>query len=67
MNIHEYQAKEVLRKFGVATLKGKVVTTAEEAVAVEQTAGSDAAASQPASPQPPADAPDPRHLPGDTP
>src|SRR5689334_21149873 len=32
MNIHEYQAKEVLRKFGVATLKGKVATTPEEAV-----------------------------------
>jgi succinyl-CoA synthetase beta subunit len=31
MNIHEYQAKEVLRKFGVATLKGKVALTADEA------------------------------------
>jgi succinyl-CoA synthetase beta subunit len=26
MNIHEYQAKEILRKFNVATLKGKVAT-----------------------------------------
>jgi succinyl-CoA synthetase beta subunit len=32
MNIHEYQAKEVLRKFGVPTLKSKVATTADEAV-----------------------------------
>lgn len=31
MNIHEYQAKEILRKFGVATLKGKVASTPEEA------------------------------------
>lgn len=32
MNIHEYQAKEVLRKFGVATLKGRVVNSPEDAV-----------------------------------
>lgn len=32
MNIHEYQAKEVLRKFGVPTLKGKVASTPSEAV-----------------------------------
>ncbi len=32
MNIHEYQAKEVLRKYGVATLKGKIAITGEEAV-----------------------------------
>lgn len=32
MNIHEYQAKEVLRKYGVTTLKGKMATTVEEAV-----------------------------------
>jgi succinyl-CoA synthetase beta subunit len=32
MNIHEYQAKEVLRKFGVATLKGKLAHSPEEAV-----------------------------------
>jgi succinyl-CoA synthetase beta subunit len=31
MNIHEYQAKEILRKYGVATLKGKVALTADEA------------------------------------
>ncbi len=33
MNIHEYQAKEVLRKFGVATLKGKLAHSPEEAMA----------------------------------
>jgi succinyl-CoA synthetase beta subunit len=33
MNIHEYQAKEVLRKYGVAVLKGKVAFTPEEAEA----------------------------------
>ncbi len=32
MNIHEYQAKEVLRHYGVATLKGKIAITGEEAV-----------------------------------
>jgi succinyl-CoA synthetase beta subunit len=32
MNIHEYQAKEVLRRYGVATLQGKVAFTGEEAV-----------------------------------
>jgi succinyl-CoA synthetase beta subunit len=32
MNIHEYQAKDVLRKFGVATLKGKLAHSPEEAV-----------------------------------
>ncbi|MGZ5279890.1 MAG: ADP-forming succinate--CoA ligase subunit beta, partial [Pseudobdellovibrionaceae bacterium] len=32
MNIHEYQAKEVLRKYGVSTLKGKVAFNPEEAV-----------------------------------
>lgn len=31
MNIHEYQAKELFEKFGVATPKGKVADTAEEA------------------------------------
>lgn len=32
MNIHEYQAKELLRKYGVATPQGKVAFTPEEAV-----------------------------------
>jgi succinyl-CoA synthetase beta subunit len=31
MNIHEYQAKEILRKFGVATLQGKVVDSPDHA------------------------------------
>ena len=31
MNIHEYQAKELLQRFGVATTAGKVVSTPEEA------------------------------------
>jgi succinyl-CoA synthetase beta subunit len=31
MNIHEYQAKELLQKFGVATTRGKVAATADEA------------------------------------
>ena len=33
MKIHEYQAKEILRGFGVAVPKGKLVQSAEEAVA----------------------------------
>jgi succinyl-CoA synthetase beta subunit len=32
MNIHEYQAKELLRKYGVKTLLGKTATTPVEAV-----------------------------------
>lgn len=40
MNIHEYQAKEVLRKFGVATLAGRVANSpAEAAAAAEQIGG----------------------------
>src|SRR5213079_2888680 len=31
MNIHEYQAKELLQKFGVATARGKVASSPEEA------------------------------------
>jgi succinyl-CoA synthetase beta subunit len=31
MNIHEYQARELLQKFGVATPRGKVASTPEEA------------------------------------
>ncbi len=34
MNIHEYQARELFEKFGVATTKGAVASTAEEAAAV---------------------------------
>lgn len=39
MNIHEYQAKEVLRQFGVPTLKGKTATTPEEAVSAAKELG----------------------------
>ena len=39
MNIHEYQAKEVLRNYGVPTLKGKVATTAEEATSAAKELG----------------------------
>lgn len=39
MNIHEYQAKEVLRKFGVATLKGKVAHSPEDAMAAAKEMG----------------------------
>jgi succinyl-CoA synthetase beta subunit len=34
MNIHEYQAKELLERFGVATPRGKVASTPEEAEAI---------------------------------
>lgn len=33
MNLHEYQGKELLTKFGVAVQRGKVATTVDEAVA----------------------------------
>ncbi len=39
MNIHEYQAKEILRKYGVAVLRGKVATTSEEAEAAARELG----------------------------
>lgn len=39
MNIHEYQAKEVLRKFGVATLKGGIAHSPDEAVNVAKSLG----------------------------
>src|SRR6202023_2356397 len=34
MNIHEYQANELLQKFGVATTRGKGASTPEEAEAI---------------------------------
>ncbi len=37
MNIHEYQAKEILESFGVKTLPGKVADTADEAVSIANT------------------------------
>lgn len=39
MNIHEYQAKELLRKFGVTTLRGKVAFSPDEAVSVAKELG----------------------------
>ncbi|MBV8976989.1 MAG: ADP-forming succinate--CoA ligase subunit beta [Alphaproteobacteria bacterium] len=39
MNIHEYQAKEVLRGFGVAVPRGKPAFTVEEAVAAAKELG----------------------------
>jgi len=40
MNIHEYQAKEILRKNGVAVLDGRVATTPDEAeVAAKELGG----------------------------
>ena len=39
MNIHEYQAKELLEKFGVATTRGKVASTPDEAEAIARSLG----------------------------
>src|SRR6266849_4021348 len=39
MNIHEYQAKELLQKFGVATPRGKVASTPDEAERVARELG----------------------------
>ena len=39
MNIHEYQAKELLQKFGVATPRGEVASTPEEAERVARELG----------------------------
>ena len=39
MNIHEYQAKELLRKFGVAVPKGGIAYTADEAVKIADELG----------------------------
>ncbi|CUU03672.1 succinyl-CoA synthetase (ADP-forming) beta subunit [Candidatus Kryptobacter tengchongensis] len=41
MKIHEYQAKEILKKFGVAVPKGRVAFTPEEAVKVAKEIGGD--------------------------
>ncbi len=40
MNIHEYQAKEILRRFGVPVPRGRVATTPEEAYAAAKELGS---------------------------
>jgi len=39
MNIHEYQARELFEKFGVATTRGSVATTPDEAAAVAEKLG----------------------------
>jgi succinyl-CoA synthetase beta subunit len=39
MNIHEYQAKELLEKFGVATTRGKVASTPAEAESIARDLG----------------------------
>ncbi|MEO4053540.1 ADP-forming succinate--CoA ligase subunit beta [Solibacillus sp. CAU 1738] len=39
MNIHEYQGKEILRKYGVAVPKGKVAFSPDEAVKVAKEIG----------------------------
>jgi len=39
MNIHEYQAKELLRRYGVAVPNGKVATSADEALAIARELG----------------------------
>ena len=39
MKIHEYQAKELLRRFGVPTPQGKVATTVEEAIEAAKSLG----------------------------
>jgi succinyl-CoA synthetase beta subunit len=39
LKIHEYQGKEILRKFGVAVPQGRVANTAEEAAAVVRELG----------------------------
>src|SRR6266700_8451238 len=44
MNIHEYQAKELLQKFGVAKPRGKVASTPDEAEQIARELGDVAAA-----------------------
>src|SRR5438046_9575900 len=39
MNIHEYQAEELLEEFGVATTRGQVASTADEAAAIARERG----------------------------
>ena len=39
MNIHEYQAKELLQKFDVATTRGRVATTLDEAEQISRELG----------------------------
>lgn len=39
MNVHEYQAKELMKKFGIAVLNGGIAKTKDEAVSVAQKLG----------------------------
>src|SRR5258707_14438911 len=39
MKIHEYQAKEIFRRFGVPTRRGEMVTTPDQARAVAERLG----------------------------
>ncbi|HBL29988.1 MAG TPA: succinate--CoA ligase subunit beta, partial [Acidobacteria bacterium] len=39
MKIHEYQAKEILRRYGVATPKGRVTSDPDEAARICQEFG----------------------------
>ncbi|HEV2614487.1 MAG TPA: ADP-forming succinate--CoA ligase subunit beta [Gammaproteobacteria bacterium] len=41
MNLHEYQAKQLLAEFGIPTPKGEVAWNAEEAVAIAEKFGGD--------------------------
>src|SRR5690606_19243813 len=41
MNIHEYQGKEILRKYGVSVPNGRVAFTVEEAVEAAKSLGSE--------------------------
>ena len=40
MNIHEYQAKDILRRYGVTVLNGKVATSPEEVATIAKEFGS---------------------------
>jgi succinyl-CoA synthetase beta subunit len=39
MNVHEYQAKELMREFDISVLKGGTATTVDEAVEVAKKLG----------------------------
>src|SRR3990167_9857196 len=41
MNIHEYQAKEILRQYGVPTGEGQIAISPEQAVNAAKTLGGD--------------------------
>ncbi len=41
MNIHEFQAKEILKKYGVTVLKGQVAKSVDEAISAAKSIGGD--------------------------